>query len=522
MTSTPILSVLAGRHLIVTGVTGFVGKVWLSMLLTRVPDIGRITVVVRRTRKLSGLQRMADQLDRSPAFRELRAAHPHDLASFIDDRLEVVEGDLKEPMLGLDEATVSRLALSADAVVHLAGLTEFQPDPRRGIPANVRGAWHAADLAARLVKPRLIHVSTCYVAGLADGQVAEAITPGVGPEGTCFDPAQVIDRLEAELAEIPTATARIDLAAERALELGWPNLYTFSKAMAEHLLAKRHDIDLTVVRPSVVECARTFPMPGWNEGLNTSAPIMWFCSSAFRELPSSGDHRFDIIPVDAVCRWLTVVTARHLEGEAEAVYQFGSSDHNPTTFDRIIELTSLGARRYARRPGATLMEKVAVHLDTGPANHKELGWFTPETLASTAKSVSNWLDDGPVSRLPDWLGESVKQRSRARSRKLRKSGREMNQLGKMLEIYRPFIHDHDYVFETDRIRGLVDALPPEDAWWADDLHTIDWRQYWLDVQYPGVVTWSFPLLDGAKAPLDAPSTPPLELGQRPERLQGAA
>jgi hypothetical protein len=47
-----------------------------------------------------------------------------------------------------------------------------------------------------------------------------------------------------------------------------------------------------------------------------------------------------------------------------------------------------------------------------------------------------------------------------------------------------------------------------------------WRSYWLDVQYPGMVRWSFPLMDGRDVPLDPPSDPPLALGRH--RVQGAA
>jgi long-chain acyl-CoA synthetase len=38
---------LEGRRLLVTGVTGFVGKVALSLLLHRYPEVGRVFVLVR-------------------------------------------------------------------------------------------------------------------------------------------------------------------------------------------------------------------------------------------------------------------------------------------------------------------------------------------------------------------------------------------------------------------------------------------------------------------------------------------
>src|SRR5262249_15236001 len=39
---------MAGRHILLIGVTGFIGKVWLVDLLEKIPDIGRITLLIRR------------------------------------------------------------------------------------------------------------------------------------------------------------------------------------------------------------------------------------------------------------------------------------------------------------------------------------------------------------------------------------------------------------------------------------------------------------------------------------------
>src|SRR6267143_3043987 len=41
---------LANRHLLLIGVTGFIGKVWLVDLLENIPNIGKITVLIRRNR----------------------------------------------------------------------------------------------------------------------------------------------------------------------------------------------------------------------------------------------------------------------------------------------------------------------------------------------------------------------------------------------------------------------------------------------------------------------------------------
>jgi len=48
---------LAGKHILLIGVTGFIGKVWLEKLLRDCPDIGRIYLLIRRQRGNSGQRR---------------------------------------------------------------------------------------------------------------------------------------------------------------------------------------------------------------------------------------------------------------------------------------------------------------------------------------------------------------------------------------------------------------------------------------------------------------------------------
>ena len=60
-----------------------------------------------------------------------------------------------------------------------------------------------------------------------------------------------------------------ELGAERAEYWGWTNIYTYSKSLAEQIIAQQDDIVKTLVRPSIVESAQSYPFPGWNEGLQT-------------------------------------------------------------------------------------------------------------------------------------------------------------------------------------------------------------------------------------------------------------
>src|SRR5260370_625521 len=131
---------LANRHLLLIGVTGFIGKVWLVDLLENIPNIGKITLLIRRNRTTSAQRRFEKIVEESPALDTRQECHGRKLGAFLKEKVEVVEGDVSLPGLGLDEATQARLAKSLDLIVNSAGLTDFNPDLRDAVSSNVDSA----------------------------------------------------------------------------------------------------------------------------------------------------------------------------------------------------------------------------------------------------------------------------------------------------------------------------------------------------------------------------------------------
>ncbi len=92
----------------------------------------------------------------------------------------------------------------------------------------------------------------------------------------------------------------------------------------------------------------------------------------------------------------------------------------------------------------------------------------------------------------------------------RTTDRKLGQVSDMLRQYRPFIHDLSYTFRTDHLAQATAALSEADREaFGFDVEDICWRQYWLDVQVPGLDKWSLPLLRGEKV-LDDEPLPPRE------------
>ena len=317
---------------------------WLVDLLEKIPEIGKITLLIRRNRTTSAQRRFEKIVEESPAFDGLHEIHGANLAAFLKEKVEVVEGDLSLPGLGLDIDTQVRLARTLDVIVSSAGLTDFNPDLRDAISSNIDSTIHLVDYQRRCDHAALMHLSTCYVVGMRDGRVAEELhsnyNPGDHPDfdsekeiaslremvrrieersestdvtralrrqalGRSGDASKVVaDELDGVLKRNRARWVRnrlVRAGMKRAHHLGWPNTYTFTKSLGESILAREgRDLPISIVRPSIVESSERTPFTGWNEGINTSGPLSYLLGTNFRQLPSNERKCLDVIPVDMV------------------------------------------------------------------------------------------------------------------------------------------------------------------------------------------------------------------------------
>src|SRR5229473_479290 len=191
-----VCDTLSKRHILLVGVTGFIGKVWLVDLLENVSTIGKITLLIRRNRNTSAQRRFEKIIEESPAFDTLQERYGRQLGAFLKEKVEVVEGDVSQPGLGLDAVTQARLAKSLDLIVNSAGLTDFNPDLREALASNIDSAVHLLEFLRRCDHAALMHLSTCYVVGMRDGRVGEELHDNYNPAGDAnFDAPRATPRL---------------------------------------------------------------------------------------------------------------------------------------------------------------------------------------------------------------------------------------------------------------------------------------------------------------------------------------
>ncbi len=511
---------LAGKNILLIGFTGFIGKVWLAKVLRDLPEVGKVFLLIRRNRSNSAVRRFEKIVAESPLFESFHHEHGDGLAQFISEKVEIVEGDVSLPDLGFDEITKRRLQAELDVIINSSGLTDFNPDLRQALAINVDATVLMLDFLRSCDHAALLHLSTCYVVGYRDGRVKEELRPNYTPKGLRdFDAAaehaalhdlaseielrseseEVTEQLKQQILSKGKELSESELSAQvrklrqrwvrnelteagmkRAREFGWPNTYTLTKCLAESLIAKLgSDLPIAIVRPSIVETSTHEPFKGWNEGVNTSAPLSYLLGTFFRQLPSNEKKCLDIIPVDLVCRGMVLIAAALVERYHEPLYQLATSAINPCDMRRSIELTGLAHRKYYRAQD-DFDHRMKLYFDSIPVTKERYQSFSAPRQKQVIQALLRIVSPLPMARSP-----------------LVRRERDLDKVEKLIELYEPFILHNDHIFEAKNVEILSAALPQaEQEQFAYDASTIDWWDYWINVHIPALRKWSYPLIEG--------------------------
>jgi len=516
-----IVERLAGKRVLVTGVTGFLGQALFERLLLDFPDT-RLVLLVRPQLGATGRARVESLMGR-PTFNVLRERVGADgIKRTLDERVEVIDGDFARDL--------PELPGDLDVVFHCAATVSFDPPIDEGFQTNLLGAVRfyeaVRDSGSR---PHLVHVSTAYVAG---------VTKGVIPEATLNH--RVDWRAEAELAlqarqDVEAASRRPELldrfmavakkehsragpetvAADaeqrrkdwvtrrlvnygraRARTLGWPDLYTFTKAMGERAveeLAAEAGLPLSIVRPSIIESALEHPYPGWIEGFKMAEPIILaYGRGAIPEFPGIPEGIVDIIPVDLVVNAMLAIAATPPEPGSPGYYHVGSGYRNPLQYLGLYEIV----RAYFQEH--PLPER-------GRGEIKVPEWKFPgnlrvERLLSTGERLVDYADK-VVSHLP----KSKTMRDLVR-RVDRDKGR-LEFVRRYADLYGAYT-EAEVIYTDDRTLALFESLSSKDKErFHFDSAIIDWRHYLQEVHCPSITA-------GLRALSSARATPKVHIRER--------
>ena len=297
----PIERDLRAKRFFITGATGFLGTALVERIVRCVPE-GEVTVLVRPGRRADAASRLAREVLKNDCFDRLRAELGDAFADQVARRVRAVAGDVSRDGLGLDDEGRAALA-EADVVIHSAATVSFDAPLTQAVEINLLGPSRvAAAMVEAGSRAHLIAVSTAYVASTHQGEAKEELlsenrfTLDVPWRDEVTFARRLRDDLQAEsrrperLAGF-TKRARSEVGAAgdhviavraeklreewvsdelvkagtaRALSLGWPDAYPFTKALGEKALVEQFEgtVPIAVVRPSIIESALAEPRPG--------------------------------------------------------------------------------------------------------------------------------------------------------------------------------------------------------------------------------------------------------------------
>ncbi|XP_071876917.1 fatty acyl-CoA reductase 1-like isoform X1 [Bombus fervidus] len=311
----------AGSGILVTGATGFVGMGLLEKLMRVCPRIAAIYILIRPKTNETIEQRFKKIMDH-PIYDDIKAKHPSVLS-----KVHPLKSDVSMPDLGLSQDDKNLLLEKINIVFHSAATVRFDEPLDVAVNLNTKDTARVIELWNELRHPvSFVHVSTAY-SNANLHEIEEKVYT------TSLSPSEVIDMCD-----------KFDKTSINQIEKGilktYPNTYTFSKNLAEQIVANKcKDLPVAIVRPSIIGASLEEPCPDWLENISaitgTFLLIGKGCATAIR---GRRDARLDVVPVDFVVDTI-ICTAWHvtLHRDHEVKVYNCTANAYPFTFGSMVD-----------------------------------------------------------------------------------------------------------------------------------------------------------------------------------------
>ncbi|KAL5176774.1 putative fatty acyl-CoA reductase 5 [Glycine soja] len=353
--------------------------IFVEKILRVQPDIKKLYLLLRASNPYLATHRLQNEVIGKDIFRVLRDKWGADFGSFISKKVVAVAGDVSLNNIK-DENMRSQMFEELNVIVHTAATTNFNEremnsvsgllaslahkfDVVMHVPAiplvgydiaigtNTMGAFHVVNFAKSCHKVGIVlHVSTAYVCGEAEGLIVEEPlhVNGMQKGSTKLDIELEKQLIEEKLKEFKAHNTDKEVITSvmksfglaRANLHGWPNTYVFTKAMGEILLMKMKDtLPLFVIRPTTVVSTHSEPFPGWIEGVRTiDFVVVNYGQGILTSFVGNSETILDLIPVDMVVNFMIVALMALSKGLSKnLVYHIGSSLRNPIKLTDVVD-----------------------------------------------------------------------------------------------------------------------------------------------------------------------------------------
>ncbi|XP_021923841.1 fatty acyl-CoA reductase wat-like isoform X2 [Zootermopsis nevadensis] len=309
-----------GANVLITGGTGFMGKVLVEKLLRSCPHLSSIYLLVR-SKKGKDVGLRMQEIFEDPLFEKLREVQPG-----FREKILPVEGDCSKPGLDLSPCDRQRIVDNVHIVFHMAATVRFDEKLQIATAINVVGTRELLLLCRDCPNIKVVvHVSTAFSHCHRTSIDEEFYDPPTTGERI----VQLVEKLDDNT--LTTITPKI-LGA-------WPNTYTYTKAIAEDIVRTvGKDLPVGVFRPSIILCTRSEPVPGWIDNLyGPTGAVACVGLGMIRTMHFKGKMVGDMVPCDMAVNAL-VTSAWHIHEQRRSgtgaipVYNYVSSCENPISW----------------------------------------------------------------------------------------------------------------------------------------------------------------------------------------------
>ncbi|XP_061577175.1 fatty acyl-CoA reductase 1 isoform X2 [Cololabis saira] len=427
-----------GKNVLLSGATGFMGKVLLEKLLRSCPDVRAVYVMVRSKAGQSPQARIADMIN-CKLFERLQAEQPG-----FAEKIIAVNSDLTQPELGLSKVDQNTLTENINIVFHCAATIRFNEPLKDAMQLNVLATQKMLALAHRIRHLEIfIHISTAYAH--CDRELIEEV---VYPPPV--DYRKLIDALDWMDDDLVSALTP-KLIGER------PNTYTFTKALAEYLLQQEAgDLNIAIVRPSIVGASWKEPFPGWIDNFNGPSGIFIAAGKGIlRTMRASNDAVADLVPVDVVIN-ATVAAAWYSGSQVPnrpkniLVYNCTTGGINPFRWGEVEYCINM---IFKTNPLEQAFRRPNVNLRSNP--------FTNQYWTTVSHTLPALLYDGYL-------------RLMGRKPRMMKTITRLHKAMMVLEYFT----SHSWVWNMDNMAMLQAQMSPEDRKVFNfDVRQLHWAEY---------------------------------------------
>ncbi|KRT85134.1 epimerase [Oryctes borbonicus] len=314
-----------GQRIFITGGTGFMGKVLIEKLLYACSDVSALYILMRPKRGKSIQDRLKD-IWALPAFERLRCQKPH-----LFNKIIPIEGEITMDGLGITPADKKMLIENTTIVFHCAATLRLEAQLKDSLEMNMIGTQRVLALATGMKKLKVfIHLSTAFCSADIDIFEEKVYDPPV-------DPLDVINTVK-------WMPPRALVKATPDIIRPHPNTYTFTKRLAETLVAKEaKNMRVAIVRPSIVTPSISEPVTGWVDSLNGPMGVLVAAGKGvLRIMHCNGDNSAHLIPADMAINAILVVAWKlgtaEKQPEEVPVYNLTNGEVLKVTWSDILDM----------------------------------------------------------------------------------------------------------------------------------------------------------------------------------------